>query len=242
MERKPLGDSFDLFYCGSIAVMPAICKGIIMKNKKKRIGMTIVGVFLVGFSIGLFKMAVWGTDPFTVFCNGLANLFHSSYGVIFPIISIVLFTIIWFLNRHLFGFATIFTMFGMGIVVDFFSNLLQQIFQNPGIPARGIFLAGGILIMCFASSLYFTADMGVSTYDSIALTLCEKTRFPFKICRITTDLICVLIGFAFGAPIGIGTLITAFFMGPLIQYFIRKFSEPFLYGHTLGIAERLKLR
>ena len=213
-----------------------------MDNKKKRISMTIAGVILVGFSIGLFKMAVWGTDPFTVFCNGLANLFHSTYGMVFPIVSVVLFTIIWMLNRHLFGFATIFTMFGMGIVVDFFTNQLQHIFQNPRIPGRIVFLTGGILIMCFASSLYFTADMGVSTYDSIALTLCEKTRFPFKICRITTDLICVLIGFALGAPIGIGTLVTASFMGPLIQYFNRKFSEPFLYGHPLGIAERLKLR
>lgn len=213
-----------------------------MENKKKRISMTIAGVILVGFSIGLFKMAVWGTDPFTVFCNGLANLFHSTYGMVFPIVSIIFFAIICLLNRHLFGFATIFTMFGMGIVVDFFSNQLQHIFQNPGIPGRAAFLAGGILIMCFASSLYFTADMGVSTYDSIALTLCEKTKFPFKICRITTDLICVLIGFALGAPIGIGTLVTAFFMGPLIQYFNRKFSEPFLYGHPLGIAERLKLR
>lgn len=184
-----------------------------MDNKKKRISMTIAGVILVGFSIGLFKMAVWGTDPFTVFCNGLANLFHSTYGMVFPIVSVVLFTIIWMLNRHLFGFATIFTMFGMGIVVDFFTNQLQHIFQNPGIPGRVVFLTGGILIMCFASSLYFTADMGVSTYDSIALTLCEKTRFPFKICRITTDLICVLIGFALGAPIGIGTLVTAFFWG-----------------------------
>ena len=213
-----------------------------MDNKKKRIGMTIAGVILVGFSIGLFKMAVRGTDPFTVFCNGLANLFHSTYGMVFSIVSVVLFTIIWLLNRHLFGFATIFTMFGMGIVVDFFTSQLEHLFQNPGIPGRMIFLTGGILIMCFASSLYFTADMGVSTYDSIALTLCEKTRFPFKICRITTDLICVLIGFALGAPIGIGTLVTAFFMGPLIQYFNRKFSEPFLYGHPLGIAERLKLR
>lgn len=201
-----------------------------MENKSKRILMTVLGVLLVGISIGFFKLANWGTDPFTVFCNGLANIFHTTYGNIFLGVSVILFITIWIINKHLFGLATIFTMFGIGFIVDFTSHILNARFVNPGIPARTFFLALAIIVMCFASSLYFTANLGVSTYDSIALTVTEKMHVPFRICRIVSDFICVIIGFSFGSTIGIGTLITALFMGPLIQYFNKKFSEPYLSG------------
>ena len=48
--------------------------------------------------------------------------------------------------------------------------------------------------------------------------LAGKT-IPFKVVRIISDLICVLIGFILGIIPGIGTLITALFMGPLITFF-----------------------
>jgi uncharacterized membrane protein YczE len=85
--------------------------------------------------------------------------------------------------------------------------------------------------MCFASALYFTADMGVSTYDAIAITISErKSKWKFKYIRITTDLICVLIGWSLGATVGIGTIVTAFFMGPLISFFNKTVAEPMRYG------------
>ena len=72
--------------------------------------------------------------------------------------------------------------------------------------------------------------MGVSTYDFIALTLAEATPVPFQYLRIGTDLICVLTGFVLGQTIGIGTVLTAFFMGPVIAFFNRTVSEPLRYG------------
>ena len=32
------------------------------------------------------------------------------------------------------------------------------------------------------------------------------------------------------AVVGVGTIITAFFMGPLVDLFARKLAKPFLYG------------
>jgi uncharacterized membrane protein YczE len=98
-----------------------------------------------------------------------------------------------------------------------------------------MFLAVGVVLMCFAASLYMTADLGVSVYDAIPIIISNRTGWPFKFMRISTDLICVAIGTlcvlagAVGAPLpGIGTIITAFFMGPLVDFFNRRFSEPLL--------------
>ena len=106
----------------------------------------------------------------------------------------------------------------------------------------GIFLAGVSVAIfkasdfgtdpnsCFASVLYFTADMGVSAYDAYALILDKRTRIPFRMCRIGTDVLTTAAGFFMGAVVGVGTLVTAFFMGPLIEFFNRTVARPFLYG------------
>ena len=97
-----------------------------------------------------------------------------------------------------------------------------------------------IVIMCLASSLYFTANLGVSTYDAVSLVISEKWNpLPFKYCRIIGDLICVILGVALflmsgqpmsglAAVVGVGTIVTAFFMGPLIAYFNVHVAQPLL--------------
>ena len=85
-----------------------------------------------------------------------------------------------------------------------------------------------------------TADLGVSTYDAIALILANKWKLgKFKFIRIATDLCCVVLGAALfllggGAAaeipafVGAGTLLTAFFMGPLIDFFNRRIAIPLM--------------
>ena len=88
----------------------------------------------------------------------------------------------------------------------------------------------------FTSDLLPADVLGVSVYDAISLILAEKRMrlkgriVPFKWIRVTNDLICVALGAAFGKLPGIGTIITAFFMGPMITFFNTKVAEPFLYG------------
>ena len=98
--------------------------------------------------------------------------------------------------------------------------------------------------MCFASSLYMTSNLGVSVYDAIPIVIAEKRRWPFRFVRIGCDLVCVAIGALSGLLPGVGTLITALFMGPLIEVFNHSFSLPFLYGkgnvHKLGKGSNSK--
>ena len=120
--------------------------------------------------------------------------------------------------------------------------MLENFFPVLGIPGRSVCLIIGILIICVASSFYMTADIGVSTYDAVALIISNTWHIgKFKYVRIVTDVVCVILGVALyflsgasfsgiGAVIGAGTIITAFFMGPLVDFFARKLAKPFLYG------------
>lgn len=210
------------------------------KNLPKRILMTIIGVIVCSFSVGLFNISAFGVDPFQCFAQGSHILFSKNigYGAYYLIISLIMLLGIFVWDKHFIGIATFINMFFTGYIVDFSYRFLFSVFPSVTLFQRFLMLLGALVIMSFGSALYYTADLGVSVYDAVSLILAKKRLsikshiIPFKWIRVTSDLICVTLGTLFGKIPGIGTIITAFFMGPLITVFNQKVAEPFLYGKS----------
>lgn len=213
---------------------------------KKRVLMSFFGVILSGICVGIFKLAAFGVDPFQAFMSGLNTAIPISFGTLYMIANIVLLLFSLIFNRKNIGIATFINLFLLGYITQFTYAFLQNIFSNPNLIIRSLSLIIGVVLLCFASALYMTADLGVSTYDSIAITMADKWHIgPFKWIRVTTDVCCVIIGvilFLVGGGIikdiptfaGIGTIFTAFFMGPLIDFFNVKCARPLLYGKDVS--------
>ena len=200
-------------------------------EKRRRLCMAVAGVVICALSVGFFKQAAFGTDPFQCFCNGLDNVVSLRFGTLYVIVCLVLLGAMVLIDRHYIGVATFINLFLTGYIVEFSEAAIHHIFGDPTMTMRVIYLIIGIVVMCLASALYFTADLGVSTYDFIALHLAKRqNRVPFKLIRIGTDLICVAIGFVLGFVPGVGTIVTAFFMGPLITFFNTRVAQPLLHG------------
>ncbi|MDO4493631.1 MAG: YitT family protein [Clostridia bacterium] len=201
----------------------------------RRTLMTVAGVLTCGFSVGIFKTSALGVDPFQVLCNGINAVVPIPFGTLYVLINIVLLIAMFFADRRAIGLGTLINLFLLGYVVDFSERLWTSLFPAPSFAVKLLLLLAAIPLLCISSALYFTADMGVSTYDVWALWLDRKTKFPFRFLRICTDLLCVgtgfaLMGFRSAGVIGIGTIVTALFMGPLIDLFNRKVARPLLYG------------
>ena len=205
-----------------------------METKHNKLPLRVVlaaaGMLLTGISIGFFKRSLFGVDPYQCFANGLANVIPIRFGTLYMLVNLVQLAVVFFLDRHYIGISTFLNMFLLGYIVEFSESLLTRLYPDPTLAIRIVFLIIGVVVTCIAAALYYTADLGVSTYDSIALHLDKKLPIPFKFIRICTDLICVGVGFVFGYKPGVGTIITAFFMGPLISLFNEKISKPLLYG------------
>lgn len=197
----------------------------------KRIGMAFFGVIVTGFCVGAFQAADLGADPFTCFVTGVGNFFHSTYSTFYVILTGILLVGVFFVEKHYIGIATVINLLFTGMAADFMRGILEHFFPDPSLPARIVMMLFGIFGTCFAASIYFTADLGVSAYDAWSLIAAYKYKLlAFRLCRIVSDCFCVLVGFAGHATIGVGTVITAFFMGPVVQWFNTNVSEPFLYG------------
>lgn len=198
---------------------------------KKRIIMSVLGVMAGAVSVAIFKMAAFGVDPFQSFMSGISRLISISFGTLYVIVNAVLLTFSLIADRHYIGIATFINLFLLGYVTEYSYKLLRWLIPEPNMPLRIVFLIVGIVIICIGASLYITADLGVSTYDAVALIIANTWKIgKFKFIRIITDLCCVILGsvmfLAGGGHIreiptiaGIGTIITAFFMGPLIEFF-----------------------
>ena len=196
--------------------------------ERRRALMTIFGVTVGGLSVGLFKQSAFGVDPFQCLCAGLDKVIPIDFGTLYVIINAVLLLVVFLLDKHYISLGTFINLFLLGYVVEFSEWAIYSLMGDPTLALRIIYLVVGMVVLCLASALYFTADLGVSTYDAIALYLASKKIAPFRFIRIFTDLCCVGIGFAFGYLPGIGTLLSAFFMGPLISWFNVKVAQPML--------------
>ncbi|MCR4597678.1 MAG: YitT family protein [Acetatifactor sp.] len=210
-----------------------------MKNRR-RIMMSLCGVIICAVSVGVFKLAALGVDPFQSLMAGLDALIPIEFGTLYVIVNAILLLFSLIVDRHNIGIATFINLFLLGYITQFTYDLLQKLIPDPSMVVRILCLAIGIVVICFGSALYMTADLGVSTYDAVAIVMSSKWKLgKFKYIRICTDLVCVVIGCVLfvlaGNAIGkiptiagVGTIITAFFMGPLIDFFNEKFAKPLL--------------
>ena len=211
-----------------------------IKNFKKRLFMTLFGVIICAISVGIFKIAALGVDPFQSFMAGLDAAIPLDFGLLYIIANAVLLLFSLIFDRHFIGIATFINLFLLGYITQFTYEFLQTIFVNPSMVTRVICLVVGVVIICFGSAFYMTADLGVSTYDAVALIISgtwKKGKFQYV--RIITDLVCVALGVglfllaggsvsAIPTIAGIGTIVTAFFMGPLIEFFNVHVARPIL--------------
>ena len=208
--------------------------------KARRILMSLAGVLICAVSVGVFKIAALGVDPFQSLMSGLDNWIPIPFGTLYVLVNLALLVFSLVADRHNIGIATFINLFLLGYITQFTYELLQLWLPDPSLIVRVLCLLVGIVVICFGSSLYMTANLGVSTYDAVAVVLSGKWKLgQFQYVRICCDLVCVLLGVGIflmsGGKLaqvptiaGIGTVVTAFFMGPLIQFFNTRVAQPML--------------
>ncbi len=210
-----------------------------MEKKGRRFGMSVIGVVACGIAVGFFKLAAFGVDPFQALMGGLNAVITINFGTLYVIVNAILLLFSLIFDKHYLGLATFVNLFLIGYIVDYSYLTLLSFFPTLGMIGRMVAFLIAIILICFGSAFYYVADLGVSTYDAISLIIVNTwKKGQFKYVRIIADFICVVIGsslflIAGGstkelmAIVGIGTIIIASCMGPLIDILIKYVAQPF---------------
>ena len=154
----------------------------ISKTFYRRVFMSLFGVIICAISVGIFKIAALGVDPFQSLMAGLDKLIPIPFGTLYVIVNVLLLTFSLIADRKNIGIATFINLFLLGYITQFTYEFLQTIIVNPSIFVRLACLLVAIVIICFGSAFYMTANLGVSTYDAVAIVFSSKWRIGKCVC------------------------------------------------------------
>lgn len=197
----------------------------------RRIIAMLIAVMIMGVGCSLFVYGGMGADPFSTINLGVSSKVGLSFGTWQAIFNCLLLIFVLVTNRSMLGLGTLGNMFVIGYTAD----LVTYIFNNTLPPndelhfaVRLLFVVGGVAFQIIGCSFYVTANLGMAPYDCISYILPNMLKVPFGRLRIVLDFICVGVGFACGADIGLGTLIMAFGTGPLLPLSNKYIAAPIL--------------
>ncbi len=202
---------------------------ISQKDGAKRIAFMFFSILLMGFAVSVFSYSGLGVDPFTAFNMSISEKLGVSFGLFQMCMNGVVLALVALTSKKLINLGTIVNMVGVGYVCEFFTKIYEQFLPTEiSFAAKLIFMALGVFLLSLSASLYFNCNLGVSPYDALGFVMEEKVKLKYKWSRVVTDLACTAIAFVLGGPIGIGTVVTAFFMGPVIAFCDTRISEKIL--------------
>lgn len=190
--------------------------------------LSILGLMILGIGVSFIIQSNLGADPASSLQLGLAKQLGTSYGNAAAVYNIALLLIIFFVDKKYINISSILAIFVTGYTTQFMNHIFStlNIFQMSYL-IRVIICLVGCFIVSIGVTVYIFSDLGVAATDSIAEIISNKVKTSYRIVRVVSDLVLVLIGWSIGGSVGVGTIIIAIFVGPFIQ-FSRKMLYPLL--------------
>ncbi len=177
----------------------------------------IFGLFLYALGISLSIQANVGLSPWDAFSMGVSYLTHISYGNVVVISGFAIVAIDYVLKEKI-GFGTILNAILIGKFVDLiqFSGLIP-LMNNFWYGIVMILL--GQVVICLGSYFYIGASLGCGPRDALMVALGKRMpRLPIGAIRGLIEGVVLVIGWLLGAKVGIGTVISVFGIGFILQF------------------------
>jgi uncharacterized membrane protein YczE len=179
----------------------------------RRLTQLYAGLVLYGASMALQIRAGLGLDPWDVFHQGVSDRTGLSFGTI-VIITGALVLLAWVPLRQRPGLGTISNVFVIGFAVD---ASLALIPDAQWLPAQLTMLASGVLLNAVAGAAYIGAGLGPGPRDGLMTGLVRVTGGSVGPIRTGIEVSVLVAGFALGGTVGLGTVVYALSIGPLLH-------------------------
>ena len=205
-------------------------------NLTKRIILFFLGMSIIQLGVALFLKTNIGSDPFTVFTQGLSMALNKTGlkdfslvqmlagksevtpGIANMIILMVLFLIILFTEKKRIKIGTLICVVGVGPIIDLGVNIISYFpVESYNYVIKMILLLAGCFIIAIGFSILSASNLGVAPNDIIPFIIQDKTKIEYRWIRISLDAIFLIGGFLLGGKVGIGTIIAMLSQGPFIQ-------------------------
>ncbi|MBU5487959.1 hypothetical protein KQI77_07245 [Clostridium sp. MSJ-8] len=206
-------------------------------NLTKRLVLFFVGMSIIQFGVALYLKTNIGSDPFTVFTQGLANILNKTglknfsivqliagkaevtQGVANMIILIVLFIIILLTEKKRIKIGTLICVVGVGPIIDLGVKVISYFpVESYNYVVRALLVLLGCFIIAIGFSIMSASDVGVAPNDIVPFIITDRVNVEYRWVRIIFDGTFLILGFILGGTVGLGTVIAMLSTGPFIQF------------------------
>jgi uncharacterized membrane protein YczE len=158
-----------------------------------------------------------GLSPWDVLNQGIAKHTPLSFGMANVAVAIVVLAIAWSLGGPP-GIGTVANAVLVGSFIQLLTSFhgVQQL-AHDGLAVRIPLLLGGIVLIGPASAFYIGADFGAGPRDTLMLVGARRTRFRVGVVRGALELCALVIGIVLGGTFGVGTVLFALGVGPIVE-------------------------
>src|SRR6201991_1746911 len=187
-----------------------------MRNVTLRGLALLVGLSGYGFSMAVMVRAGLGLDPWDVFHQGLTRHTGMTIGVASAVVGVAV-LLAWIPLRNRPGIGTIANVVVIAITVD--AGML--VLSTPtSLPVRGAMMVGAVVLNAFSTVLYVGAGLGPGPRDGLMTGLVVRTGLSVRLVRTSIEATVLAVGWLLGGTVGVGTVLYAFGIGPLVQLFL----------------------
>jgi uncharacterized membrane protein YczE len=184
-----------------------------MHRPVRRLAQLYAGLVLYGISMALQIRAGLGLDPWDVFHQGISDRTGLSFGTVVAITGgFVL--LAWVPLRQKPGIGTVSNVFVIAVAVDASLALLPA--AGSDVVAVAMLLAG-VGLNGVASGAYIGAGLGPGPRDGLMTGLVARTGGSVRVVRTSIEVVVLAVGAALGGTVGIGTVLYAVSIGPLVH-------------------------
>ncbi|MFK3710481.1 YitT family protein [Leclercia adecarboxylata] len=187
----------------------------------RRLLQLYVGLSLYGLSTAMFVRADLGADPWNVFHLGVAKLLAMDIGTVI-ILTGVLVLLLWIPLRLRPGLGTISNVIAIGLAADVALTFIPAI---DSLMARSLLLVSAVIVNALATGMYIGAGFGAGPRDGLMTGINARTGWSVRSVRTAIEVSVLLLGWLLGGTFGVGTVLYALSIGPLIQICLPWFRQ-----------------
>lgn len=186
----------------------------------RRLIQLYAGLFLFGISTAVMVRSQFGLNPWDVFHQGVGARTPLSFGTVVVVTGVIV-LLLWIPLRQRPGIGTISNVIVIGVVADLALWLLPDV---QSLPLRALMLAAGVFMNGVATGAYIGAGLGPGPRDGLMTGLAGRTGWSIRSVRTAIELTVLAVGWGFGGAVGIGTVVYAVTIGPIVHLMLPFFT------------------
>jgi uncharacterized membrane protein YczE len=181
----------------------------------------LIGLCTFGSGIALMARSGLGLGPWEAFHQGLGDHLGVPLGTVGVALGIPILALWWPLGERP-GIGTLLNVLLIGTATNVGLAVLPP---ASGVLAQLAELLAGIVVFAIGSGLYLAADLGPGPRDGLMTGLHHRFGWSIRRARTTVELVVLVLAYLLGGTIGLGTVLFALGIGPLVQVFLRVFDR-----------------